>query len=163
MIYSSQNVLFLCTGNSARSILAEAILSHRAGGKFIGFSAGSRPAGAVNQGAIRKLQREGFEVSGFRSKSWDEFAAAGAPEMHYVVTVCDAAAGESCPVWSGNPVTAHWGIPDPAAVTGDLDLVDTAFNRAFMQLRRRIDRFLKLADSDAPSVSAIQAIGDIQD
>lgn len=158
-----QNVLFLCTGNSARSILAEAILTARAGGKFAGFSAGSQPAGAVNPGAVRKLQKERIDASAYRSKSWDEFAGQEAPEMHCVITVCDSAAGESCPVWPGHPVTAHWGIPDPAAVVGNLELVDDAFDRAFQQLSCRIDRFLDLAHRGELSIAAIRQIGITQE
>ncbi len=137
------NVLFLCTGNSARSILAEAYLNST--GRFAAYSAGSRPAGKVNALALELLARHGFATSGLRSKSWDEFAQAGAPRMDFVVTVCDSAAGESCPIWPGQPVKAHWSIPDPAAVRGSDEEKRQAFAAAFDDLRARIDRFLRLA------------------
>jgi arsenate reductase len=137
-------VLFLCTGNSARSILAEAILNHRGKGKFVGFSAGSHPKGAVNPYALALLQRMGMSTEGLRSKAWDEFAQPGAPPLDFVFTVCDNAAGEVCPVWPGQPMTAHWGQPDPAAVEGtDLDKT-TAFRDGFRMLERRINLFTAL-------------------
>ena len=116
---TSYNVLFLCTGNSARSIIGEAILNRIGLGKFHAFSAGSNPKGAVNPGTIILLNKLGYDTTGFRSKSWDEFAAPGAPVMDFVFTVCDDAASEVCPFWPGQPMTAHWGIPDPAAAAGD--------------------------------------------
>jgi len=138
------NVLFLCTGNSARSILAEAILTDRGSGKFRAYSAGSRPAGNVNPRAIELLQRMNIPTGAMRSKSWDEFAAPGAPLLDFVFTVCDNAAGEVCPYWPGQPVTAHWGQPDPAAVAGtDLDQT-AAFRDAFRMLERRITLFTQL-------------------
>lgn len=138
------NVLFLCTGNSARSIMAEAILNHRGGGIFTGYSAGSHPAGQPRQEALRQIEGAGLTAVGLRSKSWDEFAVPGAPAMHFVFTVCDNAAGEVCPVWPGHPMTAHWGIPDPAAVQGTPEEIARAFHDAFMVLDRRIGLFLSL-------------------
>jgi arsenate reductase (thioredoxin) len=138
------NVLFLCTGNSARSILGEAILNHLGKGRFRGFSAGSHPNGKVNPLALEEIRRMGLPDDGYRSKSWDEFAAPGAPAMDFVFTVCDSAAAEACPVWPGHPVTAHWGIEDPAAVTGSEDQRRQAFRQAALVLRRRIELFLNL-------------------
>jgi len=137
-------VLFLCTGNSARSILAEAYLNHRAGARFTAYSAGSHPTGRVNPLAIELLERCAIPVSGLRSKSWDEFAVAGAPPLDFVFTVCDDAAGEVCPVWPGQPVTAHWGVPDPAAVEGTREERMRAVERAFRMLERRINLFTSL-------------------
>lgn len=135
------NVLFLCTGNSARSILAEALLTHRGQGRFKVFSAGSHPKGEVNPFAIQTLREMGVPTEGYRSKSWDEFAAPGAPQLDFVFTVCDSAAGETCPIWPGQPMTAHWGIEDPAAVEGgDVEKL-RAFSTAFRYLRNRIDQF----------------------
>ena len=136
------NVLFLCTGNSARSILAEAILSRYGRGRFRAFSAGSFPTGRVHPAAVDLLEEHGYATSGLRSKSWDEFAAEGAPTLDFIFTVCDNAAGEVCPVWPGKPVTAHWGIDDPAAVGGDGQRA--AFRDAFQALKRRIELFLSL-------------------
>ncbi len=138
------NVLFLCTGNSARSILAECLLSHWGEGRFRAFSAGSFPKGGVHPLALELLRRLGLPSEGLRSKSWDEFAAAGAPAMDFVMTVCDQAAGEVCPVWPGNPVTAHWGVPDPAAVTGTEIEQIAAFRDAFRRLESRIKLFVAL-------------------
>lgn len=138
------NVLFLCTGNSARSILAEAYLNARGGGRFVAYSAGSHPAGRVNPYALELLERLGISTQGLRSKSWDEFARPDAPRMDIVITVCDSAAGEQCPFWPGRPVTAHWGVPDPAAVQGSEDEKRKAFEAAFGQLSARIDRLLAL-------------------
>ena len=138
------NVLFLCTGNSARSILAEAILNDRGSGKFRAYSAGSRPAGNVNPRAIELLQRMNIPTGAMRSKSWDEFAAPGAPLLDFVFTVCDNAAGEVCPYWPGQPVTAHWGQPDPAAVAGTGLEQTAAFRDAFRMLERRITLFTQL-------------------
>jgi protein-tyrosine-phosphatase len=138
------NVLFLCTGNSARSILSEALLAKRGQGQFRAFSAGSHPAGRVNPYALALLQRMGYATEGLRSKSWDEFAAPGAPELDFVFTVCDNAAGEVCPMWPGQPITAHWGIPDPAAVEGTDEQKRRAFDDAFRILERRISLFLSL-------------------
>ena len=136
------NVLFLCTGNSARSILAEAILNREGRGRFNAYSAGSYPKGAVHPQALRLLGELGFQTDGYRSKSWDEFATDGAPQLDFVFTVCDNAAGEACPLWPGQPMTAHWGIEDPAAVEGDGQA--RAFRNAFYSLQRRIQLFLAL-------------------
>jgi len=138
------NVLFLCTGNSARSVLAEAILNRRGKGWFKAFSAGSHPKGAVHPLALALLERKGLSTEGLRSKAWDEFTKPGAPELNFVFTVCDNAAGEACPIWPGQPMTAHWGQPDPAAVEGtDLDKT-SAFREAFRMLERRIEMFTSL-------------------
>ena len=138
------NVLFLCTGNSARSIIAEAILNREGRGKFRAFSAGSDPKGAVNPHTIRLLQRLNHDTSALRSKSWEEFAQPGAPKLDFVFTVCDDAAGESCPVWPGQPMTAHWGIPDPAAAQGTDAEIAVAFNEAYRMLNQRIGIFVAL-------------------
>jgi len=138
------NVLFLCTGNSARSILAEAALNHRGGGRFRAFSAGSHPTGKVNPNALELLERMGIATDGLRSKSWDEFAAPGAPPLDFVFTVCDNAAGEVCPYWPGQPMTAHWGQPDPASVAGTALDRTNAFREAFRMLDRRISLFTNL-------------------
>ena len=138
------NVLFLCTGNSARSVIAEAILNKVGRGRFRAFSAGSQPKGQVNPRTIELLQGLGYDTSAFRSKSWSEFAVAGAPQMNFVFTVCDDAAGETCPLWPGQPMTAHWGITDPAAVTGSPAEVGLAFKDVYRQLHRRIDVFAAL-------------------
>lgn len=135
------NVLFLCTGNSARSILAEVILNVIGGGRFKAYSAGSFPNGRVNPFAIELLQGKGLTTDGLRSKSWDEFANPGAPFLHFVFTVCDQAAAEPCPVWPGQPMTAHWGVPDPAAVAGSDDAKRKAFQDTFITLHRRISLF----------------------
>jgi arsenate reductase len=137
------NVLVLCTGNSARSILGEVLFNKLGKGRFKAYSAGSKPAGKVNPGALEWLQANGFGTEGLRSKSWDEFAAPGAPEFDFVFTVCDNAAGEVCPVWYGTPMTAHWGIPDPAHIEGD-EARRAAFNKAAEQLTRRIQLFMSL-------------------
>ncbi len=138
------NVLFLCTGNSARSILAEALLGKIGKGKFKAYSAGSQPKGAVHPQALALLRRLGFDADHLRSKSWEEFARAGAPELDFVFTVCDNAANEVCPVWPGQPVTAHWGIPDPAAVEGENKKIQEAFRTALSVLQRRIELFANL-------------------
>jgi len=138
------NVLFLCTGNSARSILAEAILNKAAHGRFRAFSAGSQPKGSPNPYALDLLATSGYDIAGLRSKSWNEFAQAGAPKLDFVFTVCDNAAGESCPLWPGQPITAHWGIPDPAAATGTQAEIALAFKDAYRMLKRRIELFLAL-------------------
>ena len=137
------NVLVLCTGNSARSILGEVLFNRLGKGRFKAYSAGSHPAGQVNPGAIALLQEMGIATEGLRSKSWDEFAAPGAPEFDFIFTVCDKAAGEACPVWLGHPLTAHWGIPDPAGIE-DAAEKRAAFRRAFDQLSRRIQLFMAL-------------------
>jgi arsenate reductase len=138
------NVLFLCTGNSARSIMGEAILNHRGKRVFTAYSAGSQPAGAVRPEALQELELAGIPTGGLRSKSWDEFAAPGAPTLDFVFTVCDNAAKEVCPFWPGQPMTAHWGIGDPAAVKGNPEEVGRAFRDAFSALDRRIGLFLSL-------------------
>lgn len=139
---NEKNVLFLCTGNSARSILAEALMNRLGEGRFIAYSAGSRPAGKVNPYAVALLRELDFPVEGLRSKSWDEFAAPESPTMDYIFTVCDNAAGESCPIWPGNPATDHWGIPDPAAVEGSEADKRAAFATAYRSMEERIRTFL---------------------
>jgi arsenate reductase len=138
------NVLFLCTGNSARSIMAEAILNHKGKPAFTAYSAGSYPSGTVRPEAIKQLELAHLSTTGLRSKSWDEFARSGAPEMHFVFTVCDNAAKETCPFWPGQPMTAHWGVPDPAAANGSSAEIERAFRNAFFLLDRRINLFLAL-------------------
>jgi protein-tyrosine-phosphatase len=138
------NVLFLCTGNSARSVMAEAILGKLGAGKFLAFSAGSQPKGRVHPEASRLLQSLGYDVSGFRSKSWGEFADPGAPVLDFVFTVCDNAASETCPVWPGQPMTAHWGVPDPAEAKGSPAEVALAFKDAYRMLHQRIAVFTAL-------------------
>src|ERR1700750_934722 len=132
------NVLFLCTGNSARSILAEALLNRSGAGRFRAFSAGSHPRGEVNPDALSLLRSMGLPVEGLRSKSWDEFAAPGAPRFDFIFTVCDNAANEVCPIWPGQPMTAHWGVEDPAAVEGTEEAKRKAFDHAFRELDARI-------------------------
>jgi arsenate reductase (thioredoxin) len=141
---SRYNLLFLCTGNSARSIMAEAILNHMGSPVFTAYSAGSHPSGTVRPEALKELTRARIPTEGLRSKSWDEFGRHGAPEMHFVFTVCDNAANETCPLWPGQPMTAHWGVPDPAAVQGDSAEIERAFRDAFFILDRRISLFLAL-------------------
>ena len=138
------NVLFLCTGNSARSILAEALMNHLGKGRFRAFSAGSHPTGKVNPFAIKLLENQGLPVDGLRSKSWDEFGAPDSPPLDFVFTVCDNAAGEACPFWPGQPMTAHWGVEDPAAVEGDDALKMLAFRQSFRELENRIKIFASL-------------------
>lgn len=138
------NVLFLCTGNSARSIMAEAILNQKGRPNFVAYSAGSHPAGSVRPEALRQLELARLPTKGLRSKDWDEFARPGAPQMDFVFTVCDNAAREVCPVWPGQPMTAHWGVPDPATVQGTPAEIERAFRDAFMILDRRISLFLCL-------------------
>jgi arsenate reductase len=137
-------VLFLCTGNSARSIMAEGILNFRGKPNFTAYSAGSHPSGAVRPEALRQLEIAKISVEGLRSKSWDEFSKAGAPKLDFVFTVCDNAANEVCPVWPGQPMTAHWGVPDPASSRGDVAQIERAFRNAFLLLDRRISLFLSL-------------------
>jgi len=158
------NVLVLCTGNSARSILGEALFNALGQGRFKAYSAGSRPAGKVNPFALEWLQANGYGTEGLRSKSWDEFAAG--PQFDFIFTVCDNAAGEACPLWQGNPATAHWGIPDPAAAAGDDAAKRAAFNRAAEQLTRRIRMFmsLPLEKLDLPTLKQeLAGIGRIED
>lgn len=138
------NVLFLCTGNSARSIMAEAIMNRKGFPTFTAYSAGSHPKGAVHPAALRQIELAKLPVAGLRSKSWEEFAKPGAPKLDFVFTVCDNAAKEVCPVWPGQPMTAHWGVPDPAAVQGTAEQIELAFRDAFLTLDRRISLFLCL-------------------
>ena len=143
-MHAPYNVLFLCTGNSARSIMAEAIMNRKGAPTFTAYSAGSQPKGSVHPGALHQLEIAGLPVTGLRSKPWDEFARPGAPRIDSVVTVCDNAAREVCPIWPGQPMTAHWGIPDPAAVEGTPEQIEKAFREAFMMLDRRISLMLCL-------------------
>jgi len=138
------NVLFLCTGNSARSIMAEAILNHKGRPNFTAYSAGSHPLGLVRPAALKQIEVSRMTTDALRSKSWDEFAKPDTPRMDFVFTVCDNAAKEMCPVWPGQPVTAHWGVPDPAAVKGSPEQIERAYRDAFMILDRRITLFLSL-------------------
>jgi arsenate reductase (thioredoxin) len=138
------NVLFLCTGNSARSIMAEAIMNYKGRPNFTAYSAGSHPSGAVRPEAVRQLEVARLPTTGLRSKSWDEFSRSDAPKLDFVFTVCDNAAKEVCPLWPGQPMTAHWGVPDPAAVQGTREQIDKAFRDAFFMLDRRISLFLSL-------------------
>jgi arsenate reductase len=141
---STFNVLFICSGNSARSIMAEAILNQQGGGRFRAFSAGSHPIGQLSPEAVALLQRNQFETAQLRSKNWSEFASTDAPKMDFVLTVCDKAAGEVCPAWPGQPISAHWGVEDPVAVKGDDEHKRQAFSDAFLTLQRRIALFLNL-------------------
>jgi len=155
------NVLFLCTGNSARSIMAEAILNKLGAGKFRAYSAGSRPKGRVNPHTIRLLQSLGYETSGFRSKSWNEFAKPGAAALDFVFTVCDNAAGESCPIWPGQPMTAHWGLPDPAEAKGSPAEIALAFKDAYRMLHQRIGVFTALPIRSLDQLSLQQRLKEI--
>ncbi len=155
------NVLFLCTGNSARSILAEAILDKLGGGRFQAFSAGSQPRGQVHPQALRLLHSLGFDTAHFRSKSWSEFAKSGAPALDFVFTVCDNAAGETCPVWPGQPMIAHWGIPDPAAAQGSAAEVALAFKDAYRMLSQRIGAFAALPIRSLDKMSLQAKLKDI--
>jgi arsenate reductase (thioredoxin) len=156
------NVLFLCTGNSARSVIAEAILNKIGEGRFRAFSAGSHPKGTVNPNTLKLLSELGYDISSFRSKSWDAFAADGAPQFDFIFTVCDDAAHEACPIWPGRPATAHWGIPDPAAATGTPAQISIAFSQAYHLLSQRIAAFaaLPIESMSAPSLKqALREIG----
>ena len=148
-----RNVLFVCTGNSARSILAEALMNHAGRGRFKAYSAGSQPRGVVDPRALQTLRDMGVPAADARSKSWDEFATADAPQMDFVFTVCDNAAGEVCPHWPGQPMTAHWGLPDPAAVEGSEAVVQLAFRAAAVTMKRRIDLMLALSPSALDSMA----------
>ena len=155
------NVLFLCTGNSARSILAEACLGREGRGRFTAYSAGSHPKGDVHPMAIDLLKRANYDVSGLRSKSWDEFAVPGAPQMDFVFTVCDSAAAEACPVWPGQPMTAHWGVPDPAAVEGTDTEKALAFADTYRMLNIRISIFVNLPIASLDRLALQKRISDI--
>jgi protein-tyrosine-phosphatase len=155
------NVLFLCTGNSARSILAESILNRLGRGRFQAFSAGSHPAGTVNPHAIALLKRLNHPTEALRSKNWDEFAKPGAPELDFVFTVCDNAANEVCPVWPGQPMTAHWGLPDPALATGITAEIAAVFADTYRMLERRIDIFVNLPMKSLDRLSLQQRLDDI--
>ena len=155
------NVLFLCTGNSARSILAEGLLTNLGKGRFRAFSAGSHPAGQVNPFALELLEKNHFDTSAMRSKSWDVYAQPDAPHLDFVITVCDNAAGEVCPVWPGQPMTAHWGIPDPAAVAGTDEEKRRAFVDAMNQLQRRICMFVNLPFASLDKMKLEQAVREI--
>jgi len=158
---ASYNVLFLCTGNSARSILAECIMNRIGAGKFTAFSAGSFPKGVVHPHAIRLLNSLGYETAGLRSKSWDEFAGADAPPIDFIMTVCDNAAGEACPVWPGQPIRAHWGIADPAAAEGSDSVIALAFAEAHRQLHNRISLFASLPMDSLDRLSMQRHMDDI--
>jgi len=155
------NVLFICTGNSARSILAEALMNQTAKGRCNAYSAGSHPTGVVNPHALQTLRDMGMPALGARSKSWDEFATTDAPQMDFVFTVCDNAAGEACPLWPGQPMTAHWGLPDPATARGSEDEVKRAFRDAAVTLRRRIELLLALPLSTLDSMAIQRQVRDI--
>jgi len=158
---SHYNVLFLCTGNSARSILAEGILSKKGRGVFTAYSAGSHPSGVVRPEALKQLESAGVATAGLRSKSWDEFSGQDAPQMNFVFTVCDNAANEVCPYWPGQPMTAHWGIPDPAAVKGTEEEIERAFRDAFAILDRRVGLFLALPLATLDSLAIKKEIDSI--
>lgn len=155
------NVLFICTGNSARSILAEALMNHHGGGRFVAHSAGSQPTGAVHPLALQELVHLRLPTDGFRSKSWSEFAQPGGVQMDFVITVCDSAAGEACPAWPGQPMTAHWGLPDPAAVTGDIETRQRAFRDAAVLVSRRIQLMLSLPLGTLDKLSLQNQLQDI--
>ncbi len=158
-----KNILFLCTANSARSVMAEGLMTVKSKGRFVGYSAGSHPGGKVNPFAIERLKTIGYPLEKLRSKSWDEFAAPDAPHMDIIITVCANAAGEVCPIWPGHPSTAHWGFDDPAAEQGSDEKKSAAFKKIFLQIEKRIDTFLALPLdklSDAELKQALQKIGD---
>ena len=155
------NVLFLCTGNTARSVLAEGILRKLGADHFNAFSAGRQPKGVVNPFALKVLAAQGYPADGYRSKSWDEFAGTDAPKMDFVFTVCDSAAGEACPYWPGNPMTAHWGIEDPAAVEGTDIEKERAFNEAFRFMKNRISAFVALPIAKLDAMSLIGKLKEI--
>ncbi|MEY4966162.1 MAG: hypothetical protein RL274_1745 [Pseudomonadota bacterium] len=155
------NVLFLCTGNSARSILAEALLNKVGAGRFQAYSAGSQPRGTVNPYALELLKRLDYDISQFRSKPWDEFASADSPKLDFVITVCDNAAGEVCPVWPGQPMTAHWGLPDPAAAEGSPAEIAVAFADTYRMLNNRLSAFANLKISGLDRMSLQKKVADI--
>ena len=161
MTEKAYEVLFLCTGNSARSIMSEVLLNRRGGGRFRAHSAGSHPTGQVNPFAIATLQHAGLPIEGLRSKNWDEFAGPGATPLDFVFTVCDNAAGEVCPVWPGQPMTAHWGIPDPAAVQGPDAQKRKAFEEAYLTLERRILLFVSLPIRSLDKLTLARKVADI--
>jgi arsenate reductase len=152
------NVLFLCTGNSARSIMAEAILNDKGKGRFTAYSAGSHPTGTVRPEALKQIALAGIATDGLRSKSWDEFAQPGAPELNFIFTVCDNASNEACPYWPGHPMTAHWGVPDPAVVTGTTEEIERAFHNAYLTLERRVDLFLSLPPATLEDMSVMDEL-----
>jgi arsenate reductase len=155
------NVLFLCTGNSARSIMAEGIMNSKGRPRFTAYSAGSHPSGAVRPEALQQLEVAGISTDGFRSKSWEEFSAPAAPRLDFVFTVCDSAAKEVCPIWAGQPMTAHWGVPDPAAVTGTEEEIRRAYRDAYFILERRISLFLCLPLSTIDGLALKTKLDDI--
>ncbi|MBL8552239.1 MAG: arsenate reductase ArsC [Hyphomonadaceae bacterium] len=155
------NVLFLCTGNSARSIIAEAVMNRFGAPRFRAFSAGSQPKGAVNPHALALLKSLNYKTEGFRSKSWEEFAQAGAPELDFVFTVCDNAANEVCPVWPGQPMSAHWGVPDPAAAEGSDAVIGQVFADAYRMLQNRINVFVSLPVASIDRLSLQKRLDDI--
>jgi protein-tyrosine-phosphatase len=155
------NVLFLCTGNSARSIIAEAIMTREGRGRFRAFSAGSHPKGEVNANAVRLLESLHYKTDAFRSKSWDEFEATGAPQLDFVFTVCDDAAAEVCPIWPGQPMTAHWGMPDPAAATGSPSEIALAFADTYRMLNNRISLFMNLPLTSLDKLSLQRRLDEI--
>jgi protein-tyrosine-phosphatase len=157
----ARNVLFICTGNSTRSVIAEGMLNAMGRGRFRAYSAGSHPKGTVHPLALRQLERMGIPIDGFRSKGWDEFAGPDAPRMDFVFTVCDQAAGEVCPVWPGQPMTAHWGMPDPAAVEGTEAVRDKAFVDAAATLKRRLELFMSLPIDKLERLAIQQQVRDI--
>ncbi len=158
---TSMNVLFLCTGNSARSVIAEALLNKLGNGRFMAYSAGSQPRGSVHPQTLKLLESLRYDTSGFRSKSWQEFAKSGAPPLDFVFTVCDDAAGESCPVWPGKPMTAHWGIPDPAAADGSPADIALAFSDAYRMMSQRISIFVSLPEAKLGDLSIQSKLRDI--
>ena len=161
----AKNVLFLCTGNTARSVLAEGILRKLGAGRFNAFSAGSQPKGTINPFALQVLAEQGFPAEGYRSKSWDEFGTADAPKMDFIFTVCDSAAGEACPYWPGHPTSAHWGIEDPAAIEGSDEIKTQAFRTAFHFMKKRIEAFVALPmhEMDAETLQTkLQEIGALE-
>lgn len=155
------NVLFLCTHNSARSVLAECLLNHLGRGRFRAFSAGSTPSGTVNPFALQALAEQGVDTAGVRSKAWDEFALPGAPQMDLVITVCDAAAGETCPVWPGHPATAHWGYADPSRVAGSEAAKLTAFRDTLALIRRRLEILIAMPDERLHALALQQTARDL--
>ena len=161
MTADSYNVLFLCTGNSARSIIAESVLNHIAKDRFHAFSAGSFPSGKVNPLVLAFLEKQGISTQGARSKSWDEFASPGATELDFVITVCDNAAGEACPVWPGQPISAHWGVADPAQFMGDTDKAMKVIHDVFHILNRRIQLFVNLPATGLDRLALTAAVQDI--